>query len=105
MRLPPLLDLAFTIRLDSRACSHKNLPMTNDVRIEALSRSSRDISRFLEVSYSVYNGDPNWVAPLLMDLKKVFTDANPLFSHAQMQLWVATRGGRDVGRIAGIVDE
>ena len=41
---------------------------------------------------------------MLMDLKKVFTDANPLFQHAEMQLWVATQAGRDVGRIAGIVD-
>jgi hypothetical protein len=40
-----------------------------------------------------------------MDLKKVFTDANPLFEHAKMQLWVATKNGEDIGRIAGIVDE
>jgi len=79
--------------------------MNNDVQIIALSRSSRDISRFLEVSYAIYRNDPHWVAPLLMDLKKVFTDANPLFAHAQMQLWVARRDGRDVGRIAGIIDE
>jgi hypothetical protein len=39
-----------------------------------------------------------------MDLKKVFTDANPLFEHAVMQLWIATRDGQDVGRIAGIID-
>lgn len=79
--------------------------MTNDIRILPLSLSSKDVSRFLEVSYAVYQGDPNWVAPLLMDLKKVFTDENPLFTHARMQLWVATRDGRDIGRIAGIVDE
>ncbi len=60
--------------------------------------------RFLEVSYAIYQDDPHWVAPLLLDLKKVFTDANPLVEHAVMQLWVATRGGRDVGRIAGIID-
>jgi hypothetical protein len=41
----------------------------------------------------------------LMDLKKVFTDENPLFDHAQMQLWVARQNGQDVGRIAGIIDE
>lgn len=79
--------------------------MNPDTQIVPLSRSSRDISRFLNVSYHIYKGDPNWVAPLLMDLKKVFTRENPLFEHAQMQLWVATQGGRDVGRIAGIVDE
>jgi hypothetical protein len=60
--------------------------------------------RFLKVSYRIYRDDPNWVAPLLMDLKKVFTDANPLFEHAVMQLWIATRSGQDVGRIAGIID-
>ncbi len=79
--------------------------MQNDIKIVALPRTSREIMRFLEVSYPIYGQDPHWVAPLLMDLKKVFTDANPLFGHAEMQLWVATRGGRDVGRIAGIIDQ
>jgi hypothetical protein len=79
--------------------------MSNDTQILTLSRSSRDILRFLNVSYGIYRTDPNWVAPLLMDLKKVFTDENPLFQHAQMQLWIARKEGRDVGRIAGIVDE
>ncbi|HEV2391415.1 MAG TPA: GNAT family N-acetyltransferase [Verrucomicrobiae bacterium] len=79
--------------------------MSNGLQIVSLSRSSRDINRFLNVSYCIYNGDPNWVAPLLMDLKKVFTDDNPLFEHAKMQLWVASRNGRDIGRIAGIIDE
>lgn len=54
--------------------------------------------------YSIYRGDPNWVAPILSDLRKVFLDSNPLFSHAQMRIWIATQGGRDVGRIAGIID-
>lgn len=78
--------------------------MTTDIQIAPLTLSSRDVSRFLEVSYEIYRDDPNWVAPLLMDLKKVFTSANPLFTHAEMQLWIATAGGRDVGRIAGIID-
>jgi hypothetical protein len=79
--------------------------MSDAVQIQALSRSSRDVSRFLNVGYRIYGDDPLWVAPLLMDLKKVFTDANPLFEHARMQLWVATRNGEDIGRIAGIIDD
>jgi ribosomal protein S18 acetylase RimI-like enzyme len=78
--------------------------MSNDIRIVRLSRASRDINRFLKVSYTIYRDDPHWVAPLLMDLKKVFTDENPLFQHAAMELWVATRDGRDVGRMAGIIE-
>ncbi len=79
--------------------------MSNEVEIIPIPRDSRNILRFLEVSYGIYGSDPHWVAPLLMDLKKVFTDENPLFHHARMQLWIARKSGRDVGRIAGIVDD
>jgi ribosomal protein S18 acetylase RimI-like enzyme len=79
--------------------------MSNDIEIVPLSRNPRDIMRFLKFSYAIYAKDTYWVAPLLMDLKKVFTDENPLFEHATMQLWVARKGGRDVGRMAGIIDE
>lgn len=78
--------------------------MSSPLEIIALTRQPRDVSRFLDVAYAIYGDDPNWVAPLLMDLKKVFTDANPLFQHAEMQLWVARRDGRDIGRIAGIIE-
>jgi ribosomal protein S18 acetylase RimI-like enzyme len=79
--------------------------MSNDIQILEISRDSRGIMRFLNVSYGIYANDRNWVAPLLMDLKKVFTSENPLFTHARMQLWIARKDGRDVGRIAGIVDD
>ena len=78
--------------------------MSNETRVIPLSLTPREVMRFLKVSYPIYADDPYWVAPLLMDLKKVFTDANPLFEHAEMQLWVAERNGRDVGRMAGIID-
>jgi GNAT superfamily N-acetyltransferase len=79
--------------------------MNNEIELVALPRTSSNILRFLKVSYAIYNGDPHWVAPLLLDLRKVFTEENPLFEHAQMQLWVARHNGRDVGRIAGIIDQ
>ncbi len=76
----------------------------SNLSVVPLSRRGAHIRRFLRVSYHIYQDDPHWVAPLLGDLKKVFSDANPLFEHAEMQLWVAAQNGRDVGRIAGIVD-
>ena len=78
--------------------------MNTPVEILPLTRQPRDVMRFLKVSYEIYRGDPVWVAPLLMDVKKVFTDENPFFEHAEMALWVARRDGRDAGRIAGILD-
>ena len=79
--------------------------MNEHIQVLPLSLGATDVSRFLEVSYHIYRDDPYWVAPLLMDLKKVFTPANPLFEHARMQLWVARQGGKDVGRIVGIIDD
>ncbi len=79
--------------------------MGSPVELVPLSRSPREVLRFLKVSYGVYGDDPNWVAPLLMDMRKVFSDANPLFEHAEMALWVARRDGHEVGRIAGILDQ
>ena len=78
--------------------------MSSPLEIIALTRQPRDVSRFLNFAYAIYRDDPNWVAPLLMDVKKVFSDENPLFQHAEMQLWIARRDGRDVGRIAGIIE-
>ena len=76
----------------------------SELAVVPISRSRADVLRFLCVSYGIYQNDPLWVAPLLDDLSKVFTDENPLFEHAEMQMWIAVRAGRDVGRIAGIVD-
>jgi GNAT superfamily N-acetyltransferase len=76
----------------------------SEVTLVRLGRTRREVRRFLAVSEAVYRGDPHWVAPLVMDLEKVFSDRNPFFAHAEMELWVATRAGQDVGRIAAIED-
>jgi len=72
--------------------------------IEPISRSKRDLSRFFDVADRVYRGDPNWVPPLRDDVAKVFSKKNPFFDHAEIQLFVARRGDRDVGRIAATID-
>ena len=64
-----------------------------------------DRSRFIRVAYPVYARDPNWVAPLDSELHRILSPGNPFFHHARMQLWVAVRDGRDVGRMAAIVDD
>jgi hypothetical protein len=78
--------------------------LSGPIEVLEAARDRAGVRRFLNVPYAIYRDDPNWVAPLLDDLKKVFRDGNPLFDHAEMKLWIATRDGRDVGRIAGILD-
>ena len=78
--------------------------MPSGTTILPIARQPSDIRRFLAVAERVYKNDSHWVAPLRQDRLKTFSDANPFFAHASMQLWVARRKGRDVGRIAGIIN-
>jgi GNAT superfamily N-acetyltransferase len=51
-------------------------------------------------------GDPNYIAPLIMERSEALTPkTNPFFAHAEVQLYLAVRGGRDVGRISAQIDE
>ena len=78
--------------------------MSGAVGIERIGRGKADLSRFFDVADRIYADDPYWVAPLRDDLSKVFKDENPFFRHGEMQLFVARRDGKDVGRIAAILD-
>jgi GNAT superfamily N-acetyltransferase len=74
------------------------------VSIEPISRSKRDLHRFFDVADRIYREDPNWVPPLRGDVAKVFSEKNPFFRHAEIELFLARRDGRDAGRIAAILD-
>ena len=78
--------------------------MSDPIVIERIGRDKADLSRFFDVADRLYAGDPHWVAPLRDDLAKVFKNENPFFRHGEIQLFIARRGGVDVGRIAAIVD-
>ncbi len=63
----------------------------------------REFRRFLDLPYRIYEGDPNWVAPLLRDVKVMFDrKKHPFHEHSEVQPFVAVRDGETVGRIAAI---
>jgi len=66
----------------------------------------RDTVRFVKTWFPIYENDPHWVPPLLFERKRFFDPGrNPYFKVAQVQCFIATRDGRDVGTIAATVDE
>ena len=68
--------------------------------------SGRGRARFTEFPYSFYRGDPHWVPPLRIAEKERFDPRkNPFYQHAVVELFLAERGGRTVGRVAAIDDE
>lgn len=61
--------------------------------------------RFIQLPWSIYADDPNWIAPLKLERRVHFSKHNPYFEHAQWCAWIAYRGKRPVGRICAQVDQ
>ncbi len=60
---------------------------------------------FWEFPYEHYKGDRYWVPPLRIAQKDILDKKkHPFYTHAEMQLYVATQEKRPVGRIAAILD-
>ncbi|MBD3836150.1 MAG: dATP pyrophosphohydrolase [Brevundimonas sp.] len=64
-----------------------------------------ELDRFIALSDRINAGDPNYVPPLRMERREALSPKkNPFFAHADVQLWLAIRDGRDVGRISAQID-
>jgi len=67
--------------------------------------SRRDLSTFIKLPWRLYRNEPNWVAPLLTDVKEQLDPRrNPFFEHAEAQYFLAFRDGRAVGRVSAHID-
>lgn len=56
---------------------------------------------FLDVPFAIYRDDPNWVAPLYLErFEHLDPKKNPYFQHADVQLFLAERNGKAIGRIS-----
>ncbi|HKB09656.1 MAG TPA: hypothetical protein VKD69_03340 [Vicinamibacterales bacterium] len=65
----------------------------------------RDFRRFIDYAYDRNRADPHWVPPLrLAERERLTPSRNPFFEHAEVELLLAWRGNRVVGRIAAIDD-
>jgi GNAT superfamily N-acetyltransferase len=68
-------------------------------------RSKAELERFVRLPMRLNAGDPNWISPLISERMEALTPkTNPFFEHAQVQFWLATRRGVDVGRISAQID-
>ncbi len=64
-----------------------------------------DRKAFIALPYRLYASDPHWVAPLKSEVAaQIDPEKNAWFSHAEVQLMLAERQGRVVGRISAHLD-
>jgi GNAT superfamily N-acetyltransferase len=68
-------------------------------------RSRRDLDRFIKLPFRLYEGEPNWVPPLIADRRRFLDRSkNPFFEHGEAEYFLAWRDGRVVGRVTAQVD-
>ncbi len=64
------------------------------------------LKAFKEFPWKIYKNDSNWVAPLKMDLNKIFNpDKFPFYDYGRMQLFLAYKNNEVAGRIAAIEND
>lgn len=65
----------------------------------------KDAGRFLKCWWPIYEDDPHWVPPLLVERKEFLNPKkNPYFQTAEVQCFLAVKDGVDVGTIAATLD-
>ena len=67
--------------------------------------TAADLDEFIKLPYRLHRDDPNWVPPLLMERRDTLDrDKSPYMKRATVQLWLAKRGSKIVGRISAQMD-
>lgn len=74
------------------------------VSVEKIDTSSKaQVERFIRLPFRLYKDDPHWVPPLWVDMRMALNPRrHPFYEHSDAEFFVATRNGRDVGRITAI---
>jgi GNAT superfamily N-acetyltransferase len=61
--------------------------------------------RFIRLPWRIYQDDPCWMPPLIMSQEELLGfRKHPFYERSKSTSFLATRGGRDVGRITAIVN-
>ncbi|MFM7207586.1 MAG: N-acetyltransferase [Planctomycetaceae bacterium] len=61
--------------------------------------------RFIRLPWRIYADDPCWMPPLIMSQEELLGfRKHPFYERSRSRSFLATRGGRDVGRITAIVN-
>ncbi len=68
-------------------------------------RTAADTKKFIDFLYAHYKDDQHFAFPLRMDREKLIDKKkNPFYKHSEMELFLAEREGRVIGRIGAIVN-
>ncbi|MDO4551117.1 MAG: N-acetyltransferase [Planctomycetia bacterium] len=79
--------------------------MSSELIVTAV-QSRKDRKDFLKLPWTIYEGDPNWIPPLLVShLGLIGFKKDAYYIRNKIQTFIARRGGKTVGRIAAILNQ
>ena len=64
----------------------------------------RALNDFIGLLWPLYQDDPVWIPPLILERRSQLAPKNPYFEHAAFNSWIAYRDGQPVGRISAQID-
>jgi hypothetical protein len=75
-----------------------------EVQVVAVAGAAQ-LREFIDLPWSIYEGEPHWVPPLKSDVRKLLDPKrHPFWRFAERELFLAYRGREPVGRIVALVD-
>ena len=78
--------------------------MSADLQIHVV-ESNADRKAFIRAGRAPYADDPHYIAPLEFEVaQRLDAKSSPALKNAAHRMWIARRGGDDVGRIGAIVN-
>jgi len=68
--------------------------------------SQYELKQFIKFPWEIYKDSPNWIPPLIQERKAILNrNKNPFFLHSEMELFIAWKNEKPVGRIAAIKND
>lgn len=74
------------------------------IRVEKIDPASKkDVKRFMQIEFDLYQDHPQWVPPILIDRRNQFNkNKHPFYEHSDADFFIAIKDGKDVGSIAAL---
>ena len=75
------------------------------IEIKTIEPTKANLKEFTQFQIDLYDGNPYYVPPLISDdVSTLSPKINPAFDFCEAVYFMAYRGGKPVGRIAGIIN-
>lgn len=66
-------------------------------------RNRSQVRRYINIPFRLYKDHPQWVPPLYLDAElQLNRDRHPFYEHSTADFFIASRQGKDIGRIAAL---